>query len=169
VRIYLYRKRRYFGGFGTRRGNARKSETAGARRRKRRIIQYFIAKTKQYLKMSNTQMPKVGDIYYKYNGFHKITKIAPKTIWYRYCDIDGTPDYRRAEVRVQIKDLGLNFEYLGEPLNDTHRAKDTFEKQALERAEKAKALCQNITRNAHLKISEEQLAQLENIINSIIQ
>ena len=119
--------------------------------------------------MSNVSMPKVGDIYYKYNGFQKITKIAPKTIWYRCCDIHGTADYRRAEVRVQIKDLGLNFQCLGEPLNDTHRANDTAKKQALQRAINAKTLCEKITRNAHLKVSEEQLAQLETIINSIIQ
>ena len=119
--------------------------------------------------MDNIQMPKVGQIYYKYNGFRKITKIAPKTIWYRYCDIDGTPDYRRTELRVQIKGLGINFQCLGEPLNDTHRANDTAEKQALLRAENAKMLCQNITRNSQLKITPEQLAQLETIINSIIQ
>ena len=119
--------------------------------------------------MSDTEVPKVGDIYYKYNGFQKITKTAPKTIWYRSCDIDGTPDYRRAEVRVQIKDLGLNFQCLGEPLNDTHRAKDAAERQALKRAENARTLCSGIMRNAHLKVSEEQLAQLETIINSIIQ
>ena len=114
-------------------------------------------------------MPKVGDIYYKYNGFRKITKIAPKTIWYRYCDIDGTPDYRRSEVRVQIKDLGVNFHCLGEPLNDTHRANDTAEKQNESRTLKALELCRKITTKHNLKITPEQLVQLENIINSIIQ
>ncbi len=112
----------------------------------------------------------IGDIYVKhtmlYDRCSLITKITKGYLWYKWCDMNGVFSEYEKERRCNKNEA---FRELGAKVTILYRKKKQAEADAVEFARKKAAICQKIigiVSNPNLTISDSQLAELENIINS---
>lgn len=117
--------------------------------------------------MQSQDLPQVGDIYVKhrmlYDMYCLVIRISRGYIWYKLCDINGIFSEYEKERRCTFRELG-------EKVTILHRKKKQAEADAVEFAYKKQRVCAKIIgvmSNQNSKISEAQLSELENIINSI--
>ena len=121
--------------------------------------------------MQSQDLPQVGDIYVKhrmlYDMYCLVIRISRGYIYYKQCDIDGNTALYSKEHNTTERKVA---ETIGEKVTILHRKKKQAEADAIQRSYKTAAICQKvigIVSKPNLKITDAQLSELENIINSI--